>query len=180
MYIANFEYDNDNVTDIYIPAGTDNYFSGQAAHNPVNQPDLFEAGGGSFTVPFDGNWLIWNVKSYNSNGQKLNSIARANSASTTCIKAVEAEAPVIHGEAANIPEVYPNPTSGRVYINLNGHEVKSDYVRIYDIFGKPMILQAESASDGRIEIDLSSYAAGIYFIIINNGETNAVTRIIKK
>jgi hypothetical protein len=180
MYIANFAYDNDNATDIYIPAGSDNYFSGEAAHNPVNQPDLFEAGGGSFTVPFDGNWLIWNVKSYNSNGQKLNSMARANSSSTTCIKSVEAEAPVIHGEAANNPEVYPNPTSGRVYINLNGHEVTSDQVRIFDIFGKALIVLAESASDGRIELDLSSYAAGIYFIMINNGETNSVTRIIRK
>jgi hypothetical protein len=180
LYIANYEYDNDNATDIFIPIGEDNYFSGQAAYNAENQPEVFLSGGGTFSVPFDGNKLIWTVRSYKTNGQKGAVASQASSNSSRCNKSEEAEAPLLSGDEAAEMIVYPNPTTGRVYIDLKAEEVASGDIRIFDMFGKAQSLEVITASDNHIEIDLSSYAAGVYFIMINNRETNSVSRIIKK
>ncbi len=180
LYIANYAYDNDNATDIFIPIGEDNYFSGQASYNAINQPEIFESGGGEFTVPFDGNKLIWTVRSFKNNGQKGSVASQASSSSNKCNKSEEADAPVIPDENTGKVNVYPNPTSGKIFIDLNGEEVSSDNVRIFDIYGKSQSLQVLSSSDRQIEIDFSSFAAGIYFVSITNSNTNIVSRIIKK
>ena len=182
-YLAHFAYDNDNATDVYIPKGSENFFSGTAAYNGINQPQLFKSGGGSFTVPFNGLKLIWTVISYKNNGQKGAVASQASSSSYRCHKSEEAEAPpVINNDQNNSGlKVYPNPTSGKVYIELNGEKVKGEDITIFDIYGRSCLLQARLSSDQQLEIDLTGNAVGLYIVRINiGGESTSIFRIIKK
>jgi hypothetical protein len=77
-------------------------------------------------------------------------------------------------------KVYPNPTSGMVYVELNGETVTGKDISIYDIYGKSCSAQISSSSGQHLEIDLSGYRAGIYIVRINTGESISVNRIIKK
>jgi hypothetical protein len=131
-------------------------------------------------VPFDGNKLIWTVRSYKTNGQKGAVASQASSTSSRCNKSAEAESPVIAGNEPETVKVYPNPTSGKLTIEHNGETLTGDDIRVYDIYGKAQPWQAIASSDRQVEIDLSGYAAGIYFVRINTGETISVSRIIKK
>ena len=59
------------------------------------------------------------------------------------------------GRAPSLPRIYPNPTTGKVYLQTESN------VRIYTIQGK---LLQETFSK---EIDLSPYAQGMYFLQID-------------
>ena len=179
-YLANWEYGNTNPTDIYIPAGSDNYFSGDAEYNALAQPSLFMSGGGEFSTPFDGEKLIWTVISYKNNGQKGAVASQASSTSGRCNKSEEAEAPVIGREGLSELKVFPNPTNGRVYIELAEGQESVDNITLYDIFGKSEAIKPANTNGSAFEIDLSGFAAGIYFLGVQAGDTFTLTRIIRK
>jgi hypothetical protein len=62
--------------------------------------------------------------------------------------------------------VYPNPTSDVVYINLpNNNEV--NLIKIFDVTGK-VIYSNEYKNIEKIEINVSNFKKGIYFISVNN------------
>lgn len=179
MYIANFEYENNNPTDVYIPHGTDNYFWGSALYDGTNQPVLFEAGGGSFTVPFNGNILAWTVKSFNSNGQKGTAMTRASSGSPGCQKAAEAEAPLISENEPGDLKVYPNPATGRLYVEMNSDASEIKEITVYDIYGKTFRLATGSLGSQPVELDLSGIEAGIYLVRIRTDKSTETVRFIK-
>ncbi|MBK8599793.1 MAG: T9SS type A sorting domain-containing protein [Flavobacterium sp.] len=83
---------------------------------------------------------------------------------------------VIKNETNNSFTVIPNPTSGKIAISkattLNSNE---DYsIAIYDATGK-LLLEKKRAT----EIDLTDYAAGIYFAKITGGTFSEVQKIIR-
>ncbi|MBW6460324.1 MAG: T9SS type A sorting domain-containing protein, partial [Bacteroidales bacterium] len=179
LYVANFEYENDNATHVFIPVGEDNYFTSQGSYNNVNQPELFLAGGGSFTVPFDGSSLVWTVKSFRHNGNKTSVASQASSGSSRCLKLAPAE--VLAGTDTNgdITNIYPNPVAGRLTIEMNQDADLSGGITVHDIYGKSFPVNIWQTSAFRAELDLSGLSAGIYFVRINLGETVTVHKIIK-
>lgn len=75
----------------------------------------------------------------------------------TDVNAIESEATI---------QVYPNPTSGKVYLktsNINGYEV---HVSVFDVTGRT-ILQTRKKLTEDLEIDLSGQADGTYFLRID-------------
>jgi hypothetical protein len=58
--------------------------------------------------------------------------------------------------------------------------VTGDDIRIYNSLGLSQPVQSVIASDDLLEIDLSGYAAGIYFVKVNSGGKVHVSRVIKK
>ena len=70
--------------------------------------------------------------------------------------------------------VYPNPASDKLTIETHGDDISS--ILIVDMVGK--VLFSEEALNTKFkDIDISSFAEGIYFVNINNGTTK---KIIKK
>lgn len=177
-YIAHFSYSNDNPTAVYIPKGSENYFSGQASYDGANQPEVFLPGGGSFTVPFDGQKLIWTVISYRNNGQKAAVASQASSTSSRCNKSAEAEAPGTGDEATGI-KVYPNPTTGTFFIQLDGQVLQLKDISIFDMYGKKLDIDVTESFSDRLEFNLGNEKAGIYIIRINIGESVEVFRVVK-
>ncbi|GGF46166.1 hypothetical protein GCM10011339_38330 [Echinicola rosea] len=74
--------------------------------------------------------------------------------------------------------VFPNPTQGKLQMEVAASAEKPVEVRIYDANGVLMVTRTlkESTSDW----DISSYAAGIYFIYINQSGLRTVHKVIKE
>jgi hypothetical protein len=178
-YIANWEYENANSTDVYIPIGTDNLLSGDAVFNGEAQPALFESGGGTFSTPFDGQKLIWTVISHKTNGQKGAVASQASSSSSRCNKSEQADAPLTSETAAEL-KVFPNPVNGILTIEFGEEKVIEDEIMIYDVFGNSIQARVISNSENQVEVDFSAFAAGIYFVSVNTGSSVNIARIIKK
>ena len=89
-----------------------------------------------------------------------------------------AEATVINSTGINENvidiNVYPNPT--KQVINIEAEEIRN--VRVSDMLGQVLI--DRNASGDRVQIDLSTYAAGQYFLQVYTANGTAVRKIVKK
>ena len=71
--------------------------------------------------------------------------------------------------------VYPNPTNGIVYIELS----ISDNIdlKIFDATGRELLV--DTFSDSYLQLDLSTYADGLYYIeLLSNNERIAFKKLI--
>ena len=89
-----------------------------------------------------------------------------------------AEATVINAtgveeNAINL-NIYPNPTNNTLYIEAD----EINKVRISDIVGQ--VLYEKNTRDSRVQIDMSKYAAGQYFIQVHASNGVATRKVIKK
>jgi hypothetical protein len=83
-----------------------------------------------------------------------------------CSPAVEPHGAQIH--------LYPNPTKDLVYVPLpNVLEEQSFYIEIYDAVGKKVYerISDESINEEVLELDLSSFASGVYMIVLKGEES---------
>ena len=79
----------------------------------------------------------------------------------------------------NILNVYPNPTTGTFYISINENAFASS-IQILDITGKIVSRMNNLNGQRKVEVDISSVPAGVYFGRVST-ETNTQTfKIIKK
>lgn len=61
--------------------------------------------------------------------------------------------------------IYPNPTSGKVKIENETSRIEN--IQLFDLYGK-MLFEKSNINDHQIQIDLSNFSDGLYFIRINN------------
>jgi hypothetical protein len=182
-YVANFEYKNDNNVDVYIPVGSNNKLLGN--YGPANsQPVLFKAGGGSFSVNFDGKNLSWTVTSRDDEHNVTKSVT-ANSNSTKCgsqpKSAVAVQEDIIKESDAQPLDLvaYPNPVTDRVNISMKGIESYSQ-IQVYDYSGKSQPVTNAVKGQDLVEIDMSALSPGTYFIKIVIDYTSRIFTVIKK
>ena len=76
--------------------------------------------------------------------------------------------------------VYPNPTSGIVTLQLTPETCNlKPEIQIFDIYGKR--LQIMPVRGERTQIDLSSYAPGVYLIqLVGDGRVIGVRKVVKR
>lgn len=76
-------------------------------------------------------------------------------------------------EITSVPfELFPNPTSGMVYIDGNGLET----IVINDQLGK--LIHASELTSGKNIVDVSSLEKGIYFIKVSDGKSTGIGKLI--
>ncbi len=75
-------------------------------------------------------------------------------------------------------EVYPNPTTGIVNIDINTEDMENAELKVIDIVGK-VIYSVDNVSN-TMNIDLSDNPSGIYFIQIKNDKQNVSKKIFLK
>lgn len=178
-YVANYSYQNKNNDDVYIPYGEDNSIGAVGSFDGSAQPELFLAGGGTFSIPFDGLDMTWTVASYNHKGQKAAQGAGATATSPDCNKdaVVENADDLKTGDAIT---AYPNPTSNRIYLNVGEFTVTSDDVSVYDIQGNLCPIGEIRPSGSLMEVDLTGMEKGVYFVRINIENSVEMIRVIKQ
>lgn len=76
-------------------------------------------------------------------------------------------------------QVFPNPTSGKIRIRvINDHEIQNGTMILYSIDGR--IINQVHIINSQIEIDLSGYADGIYFLTLQINKSESNWKIVKK
>ena len=75
--------------------------------------------------------------------------------------------------------VYPNPTSSIVNIQSFDYQIDDIHIEMRDITGKTLLSQYADNSDD-IQIDLSDYPAGIYFMTIASAKHIRTFKIVKQ
>ena len=66
-------------------------------------------------------------------------------------------------------DLYPNPTTGKVTVNWDSHNLESYKVYVTDISGK-MMMPVISVTGGKSQIDLSGFNSGIYILRLIDGK----------
>ena len=75
--------------------------------------------------------------------------------------------------------VYPNPTDGHVYIDVNLSSKKDGTVEIYNVLGKKIYDYAfKSLTAESIEADLSNFGNGVYFVILKSGNEMITKKLV--
>ncbi len=73
-------------------------------------------------------------------------------------------------------EIYPNPTSGIININLKGN-LKDAIVKVFNVQGQQVF--SVELNKSPVKLDLGELNSGVYFIQVINGENFNMRKIIK-
>ena len=169
FYTAIFSYENPNTEIIHIAEGSENYFSGQARFEGI-LTTIFMPGSDTFKIRFDGIKLVWNLTSFGST-HKTSVSSESTSESGKC-EAKSEDSDTSYG-------LYPNPVTGILNIQNNISAISS--VDIFDIYG---VLyhntNFSTTSPDTIQIDMTDYPAGMYFVQITSSTDVKVYSIIKQ
>lgn len=98
-------------------------------------------------------------------------------AGTNELRMLKANEPSVGIEdlAESAMELYPNPTSDRVALNLPADE---GTVSLYNLTGQ--VVKTESVNSFSMNIDLSGLSSGVYLVEWNNGEQRLTKKLIKQ
>ncbi len=177
-YLALFYYENNNPTDVYIPKGSSNALL-NAERDDTNQPEVFLSGGGSFSIPYDGELLRWLLRSNIENGGSRFRFATAwwflecEEASKNNARAkLNAEESVLE------TVLFPNPSSGKVFIQVTGTGDTWNNLEVYDSVGKKHSIPAPHSSGMISEVDLSNLSPGLYIIRVSSNSWSRAMNVI--
>lgn len=74
-------------------------------------------------------------------------------------------------------EVFPNPTSGEAFLNLEAYYGKPARVEVYNNQGQSMqLLEIDAIEVSNQRLDLSGYQSGLYFIKVQVADQPVITR----
>jgi hypothetical protein len=76
--------------------------------------------------------------------------------------------------------VYPNPSNGKLTIEITSQKSKKETIRIYDVNGRMVHVQERNLFEGanKIQLNLSTLRNGVYFI--GFGSTGSMTTVTKQ
>lgn len=78
----------------------------------------------------------------------------------------------VNNTTADLLNIYPNPTSNQLFIDLGITNVNSNNsISVVDMTGKEVIFENNVNLDGTYEINTSELSKGIYFLKVNNGSS---------
>jgi hypothetical protein len=73
--------------------------------------------------------------------------------------------------------VYPNPSAG--VLNLRFDVLRENtHVDVYDATGR--LIFSRQAINAELQLDLSAYAQGLYYLNIKNGDATEMVKIVKE
>jgi hypothetical protein len=167
-YTANFRYENPNSQTIYVLHGPDNNLSGaSAAFASGETPIVFMSGQGTFEVRFDGNQLKWSLTTLDS-AHKTSTSSNASSGSNRC-DSNELENPSY--------VLFPNPVQSTLFIqkNISG----GGDLDVFDVYGILYYHYSFNNNIQTLEVDMSTYPEGIYFVRLTTNTDLKVYTVIK-
>ena len=89
------------------------------------------------------------------------------------------QATAIESLDLNNLQVYPNPSNGFISLSLNIEQVGTVLVDIMDAQGRTLTQSKHSNNtENPIQMDLSEYADGVYFLKVQQNETEQFVRFV--
>jgi hypothetical protein len=169
-HIAWFNYNNPNNAAVYIPIGPANSISG-SPHDGSQQPLLFMPGlSAPIPVPFMGTAITWQVTSNKNNGTTGSIPANSSNVVCTSPGVKNYQGPVVE-EVRTEVRVYPNPSTGKVFLDFTEGLAEGTRVEVYNTLGMKCAVAVERNADQLMGLDLSSLGHGMYFITVFNKGT---------
>ena len=106
-------------------------------------------------------------------------VVDANGCFTTATASITVLTSIKDIDGVSAFEIYPNPTSDFVNINLSLEELQEVNFELYSMDGKLMTSQSfGNTKQAQIKLDLSNYASGIYLTKVLIGKEVLVDRIV--
>jgi hypothetical protein len=85
----------------------------------------------------------------------------------------------INGHDADAFQIFPNPAKNE--LTITNYELRITNVEIFDVFGKKQKTEVRSQkSEGKILMDISGLATGVYFVKIATEKEEIVKKIVKQ
>jgi len=191
-FIAHMYYDNPLSTTVFLPISERNklyYASTSGTYYAPDQPKYFEPGqdAGLFDVYFDGNKLIWELRSGTSSKTAAVS-SDASEGSARCKQSEESarmssSSQEISLGTFDINQIkgYPNPASDMYYVNLGSDLVVQINVSLVDIQGKMHDARfTRNVPRGRLELDLINLKTGLYLLKLDFDQEQKILKIMKR
>lgn len=76
-------------------------------------------------------------------------------------------------------EVFPNPATEHVYVNINSPKTVDITISVYDMNAKMVINESYSGVDTRkIDLNTAHLSKGTYYLVVNNGSENLSHKIV--
>lgn len=73
--------------------------------------------------------------------------------------------------------VLTNPLTGMTQVNINSTSISEHMISVYDLNGR--VLNRLNSENNTINLDLSAYPNGTYFIQVSNAEWSATEKVVK-
>lgn len=143
----------------------------------VNQ---WQPASSEFTITTNENCYEWNGQSYCQTGDYTQTLQTTHGCDSIVTLHLTIETGINDHNLNTSMNVYPNPTSDKVNVQLTEYDSQSNNmeIQLFDIYGK--LLQTVPASNENLQINLSSYAQGVYFIkAVSEGNMLAVRKMVK-
>ncbi|MCB0508700.1 MAG: T9SS type A sorting domain-containing protein, partial [Bacteroidetes bacterium] len=87
----------------------------------------------------------------------------------------------VHSKAVSLLELYPNPTEGKLQLNMNLVKKGEVEIEIYSLEGKILYQQKYGETKSVTEqIEMSAYAKGVYIVKIKVDAENIYQKVIKQ
>jgi plastocyanin len=173
MTIVNegFTFSPDSIS---IPIGYNIYFDLTDIHDAVEvSQSTWEANGntpleGGFTVPFGGGLVPANMLPQGTHYYVCE--PHASGGMKGIIVVQDPSGIPSNTLTANV-SVYPNPSNGKFQVDLTDAQFSHDYtVEIYNARGQKVFSTSQNSQQTNINMDLSAYPAGIYFVKLFEGD----------
>ena len=194
-YVARFSYINQNATAVYVPIGGSNSITGTYSGQ---QPTVFQPGGGTFEIYFNGSSLPWKLSTYNGNSL-VSCTVTATSASTSCgapiytrgamygsgnetALAEKKEASIVMPAISNSGIiVYPNPVVDKLVLQTDGLQISPRELIIMDISGKIYRnVNIRKTGPNLHELNMALLPSGIYLLKLKSGDDSKTVKILKQ
>jgi len=181
-YVAHFSWYNPNATVVNVPLGTDNFIATTGSYSG-QLPTVFNPGTGQFSILFRGQKMQWNLTTYNGS-QKTAQASEASASSGRCSSQQIAsfQTSGMQAMANNTDKLtaFPNPTHDRVTLFVGSAKVSLQDIIVIDAAGKVLPTKGfQRASVETVELNLASFANGIYFIKVKTADGAKMFRIVK-
>ena len=74
--------------------------------------------------------------------------------------------------------IYPNPSTGKFTLKFPFTDQKGINIQVYDVIGKSVLQKISMPVVNELNIDISSFADGIYFIELRSCSSVMVKKIL--
>ncbi len=129
-------------------------------------------------IPYNGSSITWQLTSNKNNG--TSGSIPANSSNTVCTSPGVKN--LVFEETPTVTEVkvYPNPSTGRVFLEFPEVAADAALVEVYNAMGARCAVRVDRAADQRLELDLSANGQGMYIIqVLRDGNIESFRVIIE-
>jgi hypothetical protein len=117
------------------------------------------------------------VNTYDAAGNRLKRVYFCNNGVDPYPTRAAQQTTNVTEEVQSIDALYPNPTTGRFFVTFS-KALNNAVVSLTDVNGKT--IRQFKASGYKVDFDLSAFAAGVYFVLINDAGNVITKKVVKQ